>query len=127
AGGGERPAIYGRPRRAARQRIHFFGRDCARENEQGGRERSRLRRPPDRNDFVPLPEAVSHGMDGAFALCHPFGKAALWLGNPGQSCLFASPPRDGFALSRMKGVSIRAETFAVAPEAVTRTDGNVCL
>src|SRR5262245_41540361 len=76
--------------------------------KRGGRGRNRRGRSLGRASGRGIVPVVRSRMDGHFASVHPFGRAALWLATPLQSCLFASPPRGGFALSRMKGVLARA-------------------
>src|SRR4051794_19663130 len=64
-------------------------------------------------------------MDGGFAVATPSEKQPSGGLGP-QSCLFASPPRGDFALSRMKGVAIRAGYLDLLPKAATKTGGLVC-
>lgn len=65
-------------------------------------------------------------MDGGFRRGPPLRQSSRLAGIPFQSCLFASPPRGDFALSRMKGVAIQTRCRYLPPSAVTKTDVRVC-
>ena len=67
-------------------------------------------------------------MDGG-SPAHPFGSLAAtgpaFAGGP-KAHSFASPSFGGFALSRMKGVAVRARTARLAPDNAAKTGTIVC-